>query len=276
MRAEEAVFEPVIVPPAGAMVVAPAAGAIVVAEPPVVAAGAAAALADLLIPPCPLHAPRPPCGEVVPSLHVTGPLPPEDDELDEALPAAGAAAAAGAAEPASAEADLFTPPWPLQAPRPLCEEVVPSLHVTAPLPLLADAEPDDDEPAAGAAVDSALLPEVAPAEADLLMPPCPLQAPRPPCGEVVPSLHTTGLEVLCANEGAGAANSTTANATLPARPMSFVRFICSSPSRVPLIIRIVRILQSLRPGHAASRRGDAAQARVRSTLAALKLAEDYL
>jgi len=33
---------------------------------------AAAAVAFLSIPPCPLHAPRPPWGEVVPSLQVTG------------------------------------------------------------------------------------------------------------------------------------------------------------------------------------------------------------
>jgi hypothetical protein len=36
------------------------------------AAAGAAAPADLSTPPCPLHAPRPPCAAVVPSLHVTG------------------------------------------------------------------------------------------------------------------------------------------------------------------------------------------------------------
>ena len=109
-------FEPVIVPP----VIVPAAGAMVVAGAAAgaagAAAGAAALLADLLMPPCPLQAPRPPCGEVVPSLQVTGPLP-EDEAEDEDVVAAGAAAA-GAAEPAPVEADLFTPPCPLQAPRP--------------------------------------------------------------------------------------------------------------------------------------------------------------
>ena len=42
-------------------------------EPPELAPPApAAAVAALSIPPCPLQAPRPPCGELVPSLQVTG------------------------------------------------------------------------------------------------------------------------------------------------------------------------------------------------------------
>jgi hypothetical protein len=89
---------------AAAVVAAAAAGAVVPAElvPPE---------ADLLMPPWPLQAPRPPCGEVVPSLQVTGPPLAEDPLLavDE-VPAAGAAADAAAGAAAPLEADLFTPP----------------------------------------------------------------------------------------------------------------------------------------------------------------------
>jgi hypothetical protein len=94
-----------------AVVGAAAAGAVLAGA--VLAAVLVLAEADLLIPPWPLHAPRPPCGEVVPSLQVTGPLLAEEplllaEEAEEA-PAAGALdAAAGAAAPL--EADLFTPP----------------------------------------------------------------------------------------------------------------------------------------------------------------------
>jgi hypothetical protein len=99
-----------------------------------VAAGAAAAVAAgavavLLTPPWPLQAPLPPLGEVVPSLQVTGPLLEEVDVA--AAGAAGAAASVAdwaACSPATAAA-LFTPPWPLHAPRPPCE-LVPSLQVT--------------------------------------------------------------------------------------------------------------------------------------------------
>jgi hypothetical protein len=112
-------------------------------------------------------------------LQVTGPLLAEDPLLPvEAALAAGAAADAAAGALVPLEADLFTPPWPLQAPRPPCGEVVPSLQVTGPLLL---EEPVDEEEllpavaagaaaAAGAAVLPALLVE-SPAEADLLMPP---------------------------------------------------------------------------------------------------------
>jgi hypothetical protein len=123
-------------------------------EAPVLAAGAAAAAAaagagavagveaveelpaSLFTPPWPRQAPRPPWAAVVPSLQVTGVLedeePEEELELDELLEAAGVAPAAGAAAPeeppAAALADLSTPPWPLQAPRPLWLAVEPSLH----------------------------------------------------------------------------------------------------------------------------------------------------
>jgi hypothetical protein len=153
------------------------------------------------------------------------------------------------------------------------------LQVTGPP--LPDVDPDDVDPeeavlagAAGAAAAGAALPaELVEAEADLLMPPCPLQAPRPPCGDVVPSLQTTGVEVLCANDTVGVVNTRPASAT-HTTPLSFVRSICSLPLKVRLIIRIVRILQTLRLGYAASRGGDAALRPGRSTLAALKLNED--
>jgi hypothetical protein len=57
----------------------------------------------------------------------------------------------------------------------------------------------------------------------LLMPPCPLQAPRPPCGEVVPSLHTTGLlEASWADDTAGAASNAAASTAPTARACSLV------------------------------------------------------
>jgi len=155
---------------------------------------------------------------------------------------------------------------------------VPSLHVTGPLLLPEDAgEPADDElaaGAAGAAVDAALPVEAAPAEADLLMPPCPLQAPRPPCGEVVPSLQTTGVEVLCASEGTGAASIRPASAAPPITPISLVRVICSFSLRVPLIIPLVRILQSLRRRYGAPCAGNAGR-RPNVVRLQLKLDEDY-
>jgi hypothetical protein len=121
---------------AGAAAAAAAAGAGAVA-------GAAAGLeedveelpASLFTPPCPRQAPRPPWAAVVPSLQVTGAL--EEDEEDEELEDVPDEAAvlepeAGAAEPeeplAAALAVLSTPPWPLQAPRPLCVAVEPSLQ----------------------------------------------------------------------------------------------------------------------------------------------------
>ena len=51
---------------------APPLGELLLAAAPPLAPLAAAAVAALSIPPCPLQAPRPPWGEVVPSLHVTG------------------------------------------------------------------------------------------------------------------------------------------------------------------------------------------------------------
>src|SRR5262249_43835601 len=137
---------------------------------------------------------------------------------------------------------------------------------------------DDVELAAGAAVDSPPLAEVAPAEADLLMPPCPLQAPRPPCGEVVPSLHTTGLEALCAWEGAGAASSAPARAATPISPVNLVRVICSSSSRVPLIIQMSEYSKRCARGtrrRAAATRANAADVVRLQPLATLKLDEDH-
>jgi hypothetical protein len=172
-------------------------------------------------------------------LQTTGSPPPED----ELLVAAGAAAAAGAAVAGAAaaavlplDAALFTPPCPLQAPRPPWGEVVPSLQTTGP-PL------PEDEPlvaagaapaagAAGAAVAGAAAAAVLPLEAALFTPPCPLQAPRPPCGEVVPSLHVTGpLDASCADKNPGAASSAAVSNTVRMSPSSlvFARFMCSSP-----------------------------------------------
>jgi hypothetical protein len=64
-------------------------------------------------------------------------------------------------------------------------------------------------------------------EADLLMPPCPLQAPRPPCGDVVPSIQVTGglLEVSCAKETTGDASSVAASIAPQTRPLELVTFI---------------------------------------------------
>ena len=101
----------------------------------------------------------------MPSLQTTGPPLAEDEAAAVAGAAAAAGAAAGAVPPL--EAALFTPPWPLQAPRPPWGEVVPSLQTTAPLPL-EGAELAAAGAAAGAA---AALVELPPAAADLLIPP---------------------------------------------------------------------------------------------------------
>ena len=147
--------------------VAAAAGAAAGAAPPL------EALAVFLIPPWPLQAPRPPWGEVVPSLQTTGP-PLVEDEADAAAGAVAAAGAAAGAVP-PLEAALFTPPCPLQAPRPECVEVVPSLQTTGPPPL------EGEELAAAGAAAGALaaagvlvelpLAELPLAEADLFTPP---------------------------------------------------------------------------------------------------------
>jgi hypothetical protein len=79
--------------------------------------------------------------------------------------------------------------------------------------------------AAGAAV-------LLPAEADLSIPPWPLQAPRPPCGDVVPSLQVTGLLagvlVSCASATPGAA-SAAANTTLHSNVLNSTSFIRGFP-----------------------------------------------
>ena len=100
----------------------------------------------------------------MPSLQTTGPPLAEDEAAAVAGAAAAAGAAAGAVPPL--EAALFTPPWPLQAPRPPWGEVVPSLQTT--VPPLEGAELAAAGAAAGAA---AALVELPPAAADLLIPP---------------------------------------------------------------------------------------------------------
>jgi hypothetical protein len=152
------------------------------------------------------------------------------------LPAAVEAAVAGAAEAAVAAAagaaadalaaavpaDLFTPPWPLQAPRPPLE-VVPSLQVTVPPELL--------EVAAGALAAAGASAGVAlPDEADLFTPPWPLQAPRPPL-EVVPSLQVTVVPALvaCAIDTTGAPIRATEAAAPQIKAQSFATFMWSTP-----------------------------------------------
>ncbi|HME38605.1 MAG TPA: hypothetical protein VKG63_06560 [Steroidobacteraceae bacterium] len=67
--------------------------------------------------------------------------------------AAGAAGAAGAAVAgAAAVLEAFcTPPWPLQAPRPVAVEVVPSLHVVGAVESAAEAGSDNANAIKGAA-----------------------------------------------------------------------------------------------------------------------------
>jgi hypothetical protein len=88
-----------------------------------------------------------------------------------AAPGAGPGLVAEAALPEGAP-DLFTPPWPLHAPRPLFVDVVPSLHSVGPPVLVGAAELGD---ALGAAEVAALLGAgavlVAAAVAVLSMPP---------------------------------------------------------------------------------------------------------
>ena len=107
----------------------------------------------------------------MPSLQTTAP--PLADA--EAPAAAGAAAAAAGAAAAGAvpplEAALFTPPWPLQAPRPPWGEVVPSLQTTAPPPLEGAELAAAAGAAAGADAAAGALLVLLPAEADLLIPP---------------------------------------------------------------------------------------------------------
>jgi hypothetical protein len=188
----------------------------------------------------------------VPSLQVTGPLLPDEIEpaaAGAATAAAGAAAvAAGAALAPAAEAEVLMPPWPLQAPRPPCGEVVPSLQVTGPL--LVDDEALLAAGAAAAGAAAGWLELVLPA-ADLLMPPWPLHAPRPPCGDVVPSLQVTGpLELLWASARVGAASSAAASTAAQVRPVNFEDFMCRSPSEPADVPRPREYSNHLRGGTA--------------------------
>ena len=108
-----------------------------------------------------------------------------------------------------------------------------------------DDEEDDED---GAAVPEELLEEELDAGAELLelfavepadlsTPPWPLQAPRPACVAVVPSLQVGSavlvlvlLLVLCARASPGASNSATA-ASAPQVRGNFTLFICSSSTR---------------------------------------------
>jgi hypothetical protein len=128
---------------AGAAVAA-AAGAEAGAES-VVAAAAGLLLVAFWTPPWPLQAPFPVAEEVVPSLQVVG-------VVDDAGAGAAVAGAAGAAAGAVAEAAFWTPPWPLQAPLPVAEEVVPSLQVVAAVESAAQEGSDNANNIKGAAM----------------------------------------------------------------------------------------------------------------------------
>jgi hypothetical protein len=157
-----------------------------------------------------------------------------------ALAAAGAMAAGAAVEP---PADLLMPPWPLQAPRPPLDEV-PSVQVTVP-PLLLVLAGAAAGAGAGAGAGAAA---VAAPEADLLMPPCPLQAPRPPCGEVLPSLQVTGLPVSCAEAMRGSASTVAASTAPHIEALEVITFMAGSPCKRSTNLRSVRIPQSPQAG----------------------------
>ena len=113
------------------------------------------------------------------------------------------------------------------------------LQVTGPLELLLEADAAGAAGAAAAGAAGAAAGAAADAAvADLSMPPWPLQEPRPPCAEVVPSLQVTGpLELLLAagvvaawaRETAGAAASAAAHSAPHTKPLSFAMFMSRSP-----------------------------------------------
>jgi hypothetical protein len=108
-----------------------------------------------------------------------------------------------------------TPPWPLQAPFPVAEEVVPSLQVVGVL---------DDAGAAGAAVAGAAGAAAgAVVEEAFWMPPCPLQAPFPVAEEVVPSLQVVAAVESAAPAGRDSANTIKGAAMSPTRFRFFMR-----------------------------------------------------
>jgi hypothetical protein len=131
---------------AAAVVAAGAAVAAAAGAEAVVAAAAGLLVVAFWTPPWPLQAPFPVAEEVVPSLQVVG-------VLDDAGAAgAGVAGAAGAASGAAVEAAFWTPPWPLQAPFPVAEDVVPSLHVVAAVESAAQEGSDNANIIKGAAM----------------------------------------------------------------------------------------------------------------------------
>ena len=133
---------------------------------------------------------------------------------------------------------------------------MPSLQTTGPLPLEGEELAAAGVAAPALAAEGALAELPLAAEADLFTPPWPLQAPRPPWGEVVPSLQTTGpLDVPCADETIGTASSAAANTTLKVMPFSlvFVRSIAVIPFELPLRFPGGRIPESPRRRYAAGR-----------------------
>ena len=84
-------------------------------------------------------------------------------------------------------------------------------------------EPLELDPPAPAAV-LLVAPPAAAAVAALSIPPCPLQAPRPPCGELVPSLQVTGLLVSAKAFAPGTASSAAA-ANVPQTQEVYFRIV---------------------------------------------------
>jgi hypothetical protein len=83
------------------------------------------------------------------------------------------------------------------------DAAVPGAGAAAPPPELLEPPeeldpPGDAAPLVEAPPDADAPPLLAAAVAALSIPPCPLQEPRPPCGEVVPSLQVTGVLVSAA------------------------------------------------------------------------------
>lgn len=108
------------------------------------------------------------------------------------------------------------------------------MQVTPPL----DEEEDDEE--AGAIEPDELLeellagaelPELAAAVADLSTPPWPLQAPRPACVAVLPSLQTGSAVLVVCDRASGGANASATASAAPQVREDFTFFICSSPAR---------------------------------------------
>jgi hypothetical protein len=130
--------------------------------------------------------------------------------------AAGAvAAAAGASDAGLPFVAFCTPPCPLQAPRPVAMEVVPSLQVLG-VPDAAGSAGAAGAAAAGAAGAALVV-------AAFWTPPCPLHAPRPVAVEVVPSLQVVGALESAAYTGSPNMNVIKGTARNPTRFVFFMK-----------------------------------------------------